>query len=78
MMEEMAMRTQKTTIIEKHENENGLPYLAVRSGKTDQTSIPEKDSIDWSSISNAVFAHVIFALGFMMLGAIITLQALAG
>ena len=71
------MRTQKTMIIEKHENENGLPYLAVRSGKTDQTRIPEKDPIDWSIMVDALFAHIIFALGFMMLGAVITLQVLA-
>lgn len=72
------MRTQKTMIIEKHENENGLPYLAVRSGKTNQTSIPEKDSkVDWSIMVDALFAHIIFALGCMMLGAVITLQVLA-
>lgn len=60
-----------------YENENGLPYLAVRSAKVNQKSIPEKDPIDWSVAINALFAHMIFALGFMMLGAAITLQVIA-
>lgn len=59
-----------------YENENGLPYLAVRSTKTNRKSIPEKDQIEWSVVINTLFAHVIFALGFMMLGAVITLQVI--
>lgn len=35
------------------------------------------EHIDWSVAINALFAHMIFALGFMMLGAAITLQVIA-
>lgn len=60
-----------------YENENGLPYLAVRSAKANRKNVPEKESIDWSVAINVLFAHTIFALGFMMLGAAITLQVIA-
>lgn len=68
---------QKTMIIE--ENKNELPYLAVRSVKEPiKKSIPDKDlNSDWFSMIDALFAHVIFALSCMMLGAVITLQVLA-
>ncbi len=67
----------KTTITMINTKKGELPFVEVRSGKRSARNLTKTTRRSLSPALNALFAYVIFALGFMMLGAAITLQVLA-
>lgn len=69
----------KKTTITMIENKKGeLPFVEVRSGKRSAVrTLTKTTRRSLAPALNALFAYAIFALGFMMLGAAITLQVLA-